>query len=102
MPEDADTIEGVEVEERRIPMIFKVIRIHRIDGEGNLKAFVDIALDECLLLKGLRVVEGRSGLFVSMPREKGRDNRWYETVHPMDKETKDALTEVVLGAYEQR
>jgi len=44
---------------------FKVTRMHRIEGEGNLKAFVDVALNESLLLKGLRVVEGRKGLCIS-------------------------------------
>ena len=80
---------------------FKVTRLHRLDGEGSLKAFVDIALNESLLLKGLRIVEGRNGLFVSMPREKGKDNRWYETVHPMSKEIKGEISSAILSAYNQ-
>ncbi|MFC1709563.1 septation protein SpoVG family protein [Candidatus Omnitrophota bacterium] len=79
---------------------FKVTRLHRIDGEGNLRAFVDIALNESLLLKGLRIVEGRNGLFVSMPREKGKDNRWYEMVHPLSKEVKEEISSAVLSAYQ--
>ena len=78
---------------------FKITRLHRFDGESSLKAFVDIALNESLLLKGLRIVEGRNGLFVSMPREKGKDNRWYETIHPLSKEVKEKITSVVLAAY---
>ena len=78
---------------------FKITRLHRLDGESSLKAFVDIALNESLLLKGLRIVEGRNGLFVSMPREKGKDNRWYETIHPLSKEVKEKITSVVLAAY---
>ena len=81
---------------------FKVTRLHRIDGEGNLRAFVDIALNESLLLKGLRIVEGRKGLFVSMPREKGRDNRWYEMVHPLSKEVKEEISSAVLSAYQPK
>jgi len=78
---------------------FKITRLHRIDGNTSVKAFVDLALNECLLLKGLRVVEGRSGLFVSMPREKGKDNRWYETIHPMSRQVKEDISRVVLSAY---
>lgn len=77
----------------------KVTRLHRINGEGNLKAFADIALNESLLLKGLRIVEGRNGLFVSMPREKGRDNRWYETVHPLSKQVKEEIANAILSVY---
>ncbi len=78
---------------------FKVTRLHKLDGEGSLKAFVDIALNESLLLKGLRIVEGRNGLFVSMPREKGKDNRWYETVHPMSKQIKAQISQAILSVY---
>jgi stage V sporulation protein G len=78
---------------------FKITRLHRIEGNSSVRAFVDVALNECLLLKGLRVVEGRKGLFVSMPREKGKDNRWYETIHPMSKQVKESISTTVLSAY---
>jgi len=85
------------------PLEFKITRLHRLDANGsNLKAFADIAINESLLLKGLRIVEGKSGLFVSMPREKGKDGRWYETVHPMSKELKQDISSVVLSAYKER
>ena len=80
-------------------MEFKVIRMHRIDGESNLKGFADISIDESLLLKGLRVVQGKNNLFIAMPREKGRDGRWYEMIHPITKEIKEAISSVVLTAY---
>lgn len=81
---------------------FKVTRLHCLEGDGNLKAFADIAVNGSLLFKGLRVVEGRQGLFVSMPREKGKDNRWYETIHPMSKEVKEQISAIVLSAYGDR
>jgi len=79
----------------------KVTRLHRIDGESSLKAFVDVALNESLLLKGLRIVQGKNGLFVSMPREKGKDQRWYETVHPLSREIKLKISSIILSAYNQ-
>ncbi|MDD5005599.1 MAG: SpoVG family protein [Candidatus Omnitrophica bacterium] len=78
---------------------FKVTRLHRIEGKSNIRAFVDIALNESLLLKGLRIVEGKNGLFVSMPREKGKDNKWYETIHPLSNQVKEDISNVVLSAY---
>jgi stage V sporulation protein G len=81
---------------------FKVTRLHRIEGDGNIRAFVDIVLNESLLLKGLRIVQGRSGLFVSMPKEKGKDNRWYETIHPLSKEVKEDISNVILSFYNDK
>ena len=78
-----------------------VKRMVRFDGEGSLKAFCDLAIGEMLLVKGLRVVEGKKGLFVSMPRQQGKDAKWYESVVALTKEAKDEISRVVLESYRQ-
>ena len=80
---------------------FTVKRINRFDGEGTLKAFCDLQVAESFLIKGLMVIEGKNGLFVSMPREQGKDGNWYDTVFPLSKEIRQQVSEVVLGAYER-
>jgi len=77
----------------------EVLRLRKLDGEGKTKAFCDIAVSGSILVKGLRVVSGKNGLFVSMPREQGKDGNWYETVSPLNDETRSSLTELVLEAY---
>ncbi len=77
----------------------EVARLHRMDGEGSLKAFCDINLCDSFVVKGLRVVEGKGGLFVSMPREQGKDGKWYNTFMPLSKEVREELDKAVLEAY---
>lgn len=77
-----------------------VKRINRIDGTGTLKAFCDLEVAEAFLIKGVRVVEGKNGLFVSMPQEQGKDGNWYDTVFPVSKEVRQQVSETVLGAYQ--
>ena len=76
-----------------------VKRLNRLDGEGAAKAFCDVAVGQAFLIKGIKVVEGKKGLFVSMPREQGKDGNWYDTVIPLTKEARAQVSEVVLGAY---
>lgn len=78
----------------------QVSRIYRVDGDSKLKAFVDISLDG-IVIKGLRVVNGSKGLFVSMPRHQGKDGNWYNTVYPATKETQKQLSDLVLSAYNE-
>jgi len=82
-------------------MEFGVQRLIRFEGQGSLKAFCDLVVGERLLIKGLRVVEGKNGLFVSMPREQGKDAKWYDNVVALTKETKEELNRVILDAYQQ-
>jgi len=77
--------------------LIQVSRIHRIDGDAKLKAFADVNVGG-MLIKGFRVVEGAQGLFVGMPRQQGKDGRWYNTVYPG--ELKARLNETVLSAYQ--
>ena len=77
----------------------KIARLHRLEGDGLMKAFVDIVVNDSLLLRGLRVIEGKKGLFVSMPKEQGKDKRWYDTIRPVTKEAQEEIANVVLKAY---
>ena len=78
-----------------------VQRLVKFDGDGSLKAFVDLAVSKEILIKGLRVVEGKHGLFVSMPRQQGKDSKWYDNIVLLTKETQKEVGRVVLDAYQQ-
>ena len=78
-----------------------VKRLIRLDGAGTVKAFCDLAVGDLLLIRSLKVVEGKKGLFVSMPREQGKNGMWYDVAVPMTKEATQAMSNVVLEAYEQ-
>ena len=77
----------------------EVTRLHKLDGAGATKAFCDISILDSLVINGLRIVEGKDGLFVSMPRESGKDGKWYNTVIPLKREVKDEIERIVLEAY---
>ncbi len=78
----------------------QVSRIYKVDGDAKLRAFVDVSLGG-LVVKGLRVVAGSNGLFVSMPQHKGKDGKWYNTVYPADKQIQKQLSDLVLAAYQE-
>ena len=80
-------------------MNVEVVRINRLEGQGSLKAFADISLYGTMVVKGLRVVDGSGGLFVDMPREQGKDGRWYAIVTLLSRELKQVITDTVLEAY---
>jgi stage V sporulation protein G len=68
--------------------------------KDKLKAFVTITIDDCLVIRGIKVIEGRKGLFVAMPnRRRGTDNSFQDIAHPVTKEAREALEKTVLSAY---
>ena len=82
-------------------MDIQVQRMYRFETDRPLKAFVDIVINDVLLVKGVRVMSGKQGLFVSMPREQVKDQKWYDTIRCLTQEIRDQITEVVLAAYKE-
>jgi stage V sporulation protein G len=79
---------------------FRVARLHKFNGEGVTKAVCDVIISDEFLVKGIRVIQGRNGLFVGMPREQGKDGKWYNNAFPLTDSCKRALAQVVLAVYE--
>lgn len=77
-----------------------VVRLHRFDGDSKIKAFVDVAVGD-FVVAGLRLVEGKKGLFLGMPQEKGKDGKWYNVFYPKTEEARQALHDLVLTAYQE-
>ena len=81
--------------------IIRVEKIRLLNGDGPTKAFCDLIILDTFIAKGLKIVEGKDGLFLGMPREQGKDGKWYESVKPMSKEIRDALNETVINAFSE-
>lgn len=78
----------------------KVVRLYRFDGDSKIKAFVDVSVGD-FVVKGLRILEGKKGLFMGLPQEKAKDGKWYNLFYPVTKEARQILSDTVLAAYEE-
>ncbi len=76
-------------------------RIHKLDNKGPVKAFVDISINDVLLVRGFRVVNGSKGIFVTVPQDQGKDKRWYDSVKFLSEENRVQTTEKIMEAYNE-
>ena len=70
-------------------------------AKSNTKAFIELKLDNVLIIKGLSLVEGEKGLFISFPGSKGKDGKYYNTVYSIDKDWKEKLENVCIKKYKK-
>ena len=71
---------------------------------GSTKAIASVTLDSWYVVKGLRVVDGKKGLFVSMPQESYTDKgekKYSNIFFPITNAAKMELQDAVLKAYDQ-
>ena len=67
---------------------------------GKGRAFFDLQTEEGFTLKGFKLIDGISGLFVGFPSQKDQDGEYRDTIWA-EKELKDKVTEVAMRHYEQ-
>ena len=74
--------------------------IYRREKEGSrLKAFVDFTLDDCLAIRGAKIIDGKTRVFVSMPGKLNKEGKEENVVFPINKEMRDYLETTILDAY---
>lgn len=73
----------------------------RLKDEPKWKAVASITLDECFVVHDVKVIDGKDGLFVSMPSKKGPDGTHKDICHPIVTATRTAIQEAVLDAYKK-
>lgn len=78
---------------------FGVERMFRIPEGGMLKAFADVSIGGLLTIRGVRVLESKKGIFVSMPQEQGKNNKWYDQVVLKSAELYESMSAKVLEHY---
>lgn len=77
------------------------ITCYPYDGNSKTKAFIELCLDETLIIKGMTLVEGSKGLFLSFPSTKGKDGKYYNSIYSMDKEFTGQLEEACIKKYNE-
>ena len=78
------------------------VRVRLVSNDdAKLKAVASITIDDCLVVHDIKVINGREGMFISMPNRKRPDGEYKDIVHPINTETREELIKVILDAYEQ-
>ena len=78
----------------------KIVRLHKIESQGKLKAFIDIETSEGITIKGFTLIQGDKTLFVGAPSTKGKDGKYYDNVI-LPKNLKDDLNNMAKTEYKK-
>ena len=80
--------------------IFSQVRVTLMEKD-SLRGLATVKAHDSLFLTGLRVVEGKNGLFVSMPNRKTQAGEYQDIYFPASKAVRDELQALVLDAYKK-
>ncbi|MEY4615353.1 MAG: hypothetical protein RJB66_313 [Pseudomonadota bacterium] len=69
-------------------------------NEERLKAYVSITIDNCFVVRDLKIIQGPNGLFVAMPSKKRKDGQFRDIAHPLNQETRAEIEDLIFEAFE--
>jgi stage V sporulation protein G len=70
-------------------------------NEERLKAYVTLTLDDCFVVRDLKIIKGNEGLFVAMPSKKRKDGQFKDIAHPLNQETRSMIEQAIFDEYER-
>jgi stage V sporulation protein G len=74
------------------------VKVFPVDEE-KLKAYITIVLDNCFVIRDLKVISGTGGLFVAMPSKRRKDGTFKDIAHPLNQSTRATVEKRILDAY---
>lgn len=75
------------------------VKIRKVLSEGKMKAIVSVTFDNAFVVHDIKVVEGKTGLFVAMPSRRVPNGDFRDVAHPITPDARKQLEEAVLTAY---
>jgi len=76
------------------------IKVFPVDEE-KLKAFVSVIFDDCFVVSDIKIIQGTSGLFVSMPSKRRKNGTFRDIAHPLNNETRRRFEEQIILRFRE-
>lgn len=67
------------------------VRVYPSKEEGNLLAFASVTLGGCFAVKGIKIMDGEKGAFVSMPDRKDSKGEYHDICFPTTSEMRQDI-----------
>ena len=72
-----------------------------IRESNQLKAFVNIVIDDAFIIRNIKVIEGENGLFVAMPSRRVSSGEYRDIAHPINTETRNMIERIIIDKYKE-
>jgi stage V sporulation protein G len=68
---------------------------------NQLRGFATIIIDDSFVVKNIKIIQGKNGLFIAMPSYKLKNGEYKDVAHPLNTETRTQLEEMILAKYNE-
>ncbi len=67
--------------------------------ESKMKGIASVLIDDCFVIRDIRIIEGTDGLFIAMPSRRRNDGEYQDVAHPINAETRKMFEDAIFEEY---
>lgn len=75
------------------------VRIRKLSLEGKLRAYATVTFDNCFVVHNIKIIDGKSGLFIAMPSRKTAEGTYMDIAHPICPDFRADLQDTIISEY---
>jgi len=72
------------------------------EPHGETLAFASVGFDDTAAIRGIRVISGNKGQYVSMPQSKDNEGIFHDVAFPLTADLRRAVSNAILADYRQQ
>ena len=77
------------------------VTVRPIAPMGNLMAFANVTIGDCIKIDGFRICSGENGLYVNMPSTQDKQGKWRDVCWPVTADFRRQLGDALIEGYGQ-
>lgn len=67
--------------------------------ESKMKGIASVLIDECFVIRDIRIIEGNEGLFIAFPSRKNNEGLYVDVAHPINSETRKLFEDAIFEEF---
>lgn len=80
------------------------VQIIKVKDKKQLLAYVNVVLNDVIVLKGIKLIDGVRGKFIVMPSQtviKRKEIKKFEYYHPINNDVRKLLENIIIEKYNE-
>ena len=77
------------------------VKITKVTDKGRLKAYASCILNDCICIRNMRIVQGKSRIFLAMPATKNAEGIFMDLVFPINQDIRNLFETKILEEYQK-
>ena len=83
-------------------MLITKVDVYKTEKEeSRLKGIATVYLDNCFVVKNIRIIEGENGFFIAMPNRELSSGRRVDICNPLNQETRKLFEDAIISKYNE-